>query len=155
MRFLPEAPDELADVLLSQVRGIMQPKAMQDVLEAVAKVKMTGVPAMVSFCARQLGLLPAYHVVQAVRLYANWHLATKLELGMQTDAGMVPFGNGHCSSPISRRKTSTSCREVSVSRRKQLSDSFSPQRAPTPRMRGGSSMLATRSRRWIARSCSI
>jgi hypothetical protein len=91
MSFLTEAPETIIDQITSRFSGVIQPKAMQDALEAIGRVKPTGIPAIVKFCAARPGLLPAYHVVQAVRLYANWQKKTKLELCVDTPVGAVPF----------------------------------------------------------------
>ena len=72
MRFLDQAPAFLPDELLRRLGGPMQPKAMQDVLNAMARVYPTGVAAIVRFVSQQPDALPAYHVAQAVRLYEAW-----------------------------------------------------------------------------------
>lgn len=91
LTFLKSAPESIIDEILSRVSGTMQPMAMEHVLEAIAKVEVVGVPAIVKFCARQPGLLPAYHTLQAVRLYTDWNRKTKLELQIETPTGNVPF----------------------------------------------------------------
>jgi hypothetical protein len=91
MSFLTDAPEALIDEIVSRIGGTMQPKAMQDVLEAISKVSLKGVPAIVKFCADRPGLLPAYHLAQAVRLYATWQKSSKMELVVATPVGQLPF----------------------------------------------------------------
>jgi nucleoside phosphorylase len=72
MRFLDQAPASLPDELWKRLGSPMQPKAMQDVLNAIAKAYPTGIPAIVQFVAEQPDAIPAYHIAQAVRLYEAW-----------------------------------------------------------------------------------
>lgn len=91
MTYLDNPPESLANEIWSRVRGAMQPKAMQDVLEAVAKVTPTGVPSIVKFLSDQAGSLPSYHVAQIVRLYTEWRKRTFIQLGVRTAGGELPF----------------------------------------------------------------
>jgi hypothetical protein len=72
MRFLDQAPASLADELWRRLGSTMQPKAMQDVLNAIAKAYPTGVPSIVQFVSQQPDALPAYHIAQTLRLYEAW-----------------------------------------------------------------------------------
>jgi hypothetical protein len=91
MRYLEDPPEFLANEIWSRIRGVMQPKAMQDVLEAVAKVNPNGMPSIVRFFVDQAGALPSYHVAQIVRLYSEWQKRTSLNLFVRTPKGDLPF----------------------------------------------------------------
>ena len=72
MRFFNNAPASLPNDLLSRLGSPMQPKAMQDVLNAIARVYPTGLPTIVQFVSQQPDALPAYHIAQALRLHEAW-----------------------------------------------------------------------------------
>jgi hypothetical protein len=72
MRFLVRAPASLPDELFKRFGSPMQPKVMQDVLNAVAKAYPTGVPAIVRLISQRPNDLPVYHIAQALRLYEAW-----------------------------------------------------------------------------------
>jgi hypothetical protein len=92
MSYLDDPPESLAPELWSRIRGTMLPKAMEDVLLALARIVPGGVPSIVQFCVNQRGALPNYHVAVIVRLYAEWrqqHHA--IDLVVRTPTGDVPF----------------------------------------------------------------
>lgn len=88
MRWLPSAPDTLINELWSRLGSPMQPKAMQDVLNATARVYPVGVPHIVKFIAEQPDALPAYHLRQALLLYEDWRKKFGAELGVKTADGV-------------------------------------------------------------------
>jgi hypothetical protein len=70
----------------------MQPKAMQDVLNAMAKAYPTGVPAIVQFISQHRDALPAYHIAQALWLYEAWRERSGGQLFVQLPTGeSLPF----------------------------------------------------------------
>jgi hypothetical protein len=87
MRFLDQAPAYLPDELLRRLGSPMQPKAMQDVLNAMAKAYPIGVPAIVKFVSQQPDALPAYHIAQALRLYEAWRERMGAQLMVQLPTG--------------------------------------------------------------------
>jgi len=91
MSFLTDAPASLPNEIWSRIRGTMQPKAMQDALEAVAKVVPSGVPSIVRFCVDQPGALPSYHMAQVVRLYSEWQKRFSIDLRVRAPEGDVSF----------------------------------------------------------------
>ena len=92
MRWLPSAPDTLIDEMWGRLGNPMQPKAMQDVLNAVARVYPVGVPHIVRFIAEQPDALPAYHLRQALLLYEDWRKKFGAGLGVTTADGVEhPF----------------------------------------------------------------
>ena len=92
MRWLPSAPKTLIDEVWGRLGSPMQPKAMQDVLNAIAQVYPIGVPHIVRFIAEQPDALPAYHLRQALVLYEEWRKKIGADLGVRVDGGVgQPF----------------------------------------------------------------
>lgn len=83
MRFLEKAPPSLINELWRRLGGPMQPKAMQDFLNAVATVHPEGVASVVRFIAEQPDVLPAYHLHQAIRLYNEWRKKVGADLSIR------------------------------------------------------------------------
>ncbi len=93
MRFLEQAPASLVQELWRRLGSPMQPKAMQDVLNALATVYPEGVASIVKFIAEQPNALPSYHLAQAVRLYNEWRkkLGAELRVAALPTRETVPF----------------------------------------------------------------
>lgn len=92
MRFLERAPKSLIEELWKRLGSPMQPKAMQDVLNAVATVYPEGVASIVRFIADQPNVLPSYHLAQALRLYEEWRKKFGAGLGVTLPTGeSLPF----------------------------------------------------------------
>lgn len=92
MEWLPSAPETLIDEIWSRLGSPMQPKAMQDVLNAIARVYPVGVPHIVKFIAEQPDALPAYHLQQALLLYEEWREKIGVGLGVRGIDGVEqPF----------------------------------------------------------------
>ncbi len=72
MRWLPSAPTTLIEEIWHRLGSPMQPKATQDVLNAIARVYPAGVPHIVRFIADQPDALPGYHLRQTLLLYRDW-----------------------------------------------------------------------------------
>lgn len=72
MRWLPSAPVTLIDEIWHRLGSPMQPKATQDVLNAIARVYPAGILHIVRFIAEQPSALPGYHLRQALLLYRDW-----------------------------------------------------------------------------------
>jgi hypothetical protein len=70
----------------------MQPKALQDVLNAMAKAYPTGVPMIVQFISQQPNGIPSYHIAQALRLYETWREQFGGQLFVRLPSGdSLPF----------------------------------------------------------------
>jgi hypothetical protein len=65
----------------------MQPKAMQDVLFALATVKTSGLPSVVARLAGNPSFLPLYHLVLFIRLLRDWQSETGLSLSASLTNG--------------------------------------------------------------------
>lgn len=88
MRWLPNAPVTLIDEVWRRLGNPMQPKAMQDVLNAIARVYPVGIPHIVRFIAEQPNALPGYHLRQALLLYRDWQKRSGVVLGVKTTDGI-------------------------------------------------------------------
>ena len=94
MRWLPNAPVTLIDEVWRRLGNPMQPKAMQDVLNAIARVYPVGIPHIVRFIAEQPNALPGYHLRQALLLYRDWQKRSGVVLGVKTTDGIEhPFSD--------------------------------------------------------------
>lgn len=92
MRWLPSAPVTLINEIWRRLGSPMQPKAMQDVLNAIARVYPEGIPNIVEFIAEQPNALPGYHLRQALILYRDWQKRSGVMLGVKTTDGIEhPF----------------------------------------------------------------
>ncbi|MGA8171514.1 MAG: hypothetical protein WB816_11900 [Methylocystis sp.] len=92
MRFFERAPVSLIEELWSRLGSPMQPKAMQDVLNALATVYPEGVASIVRFVCAQPNALPSYHLTQVLRLYDEWRQKLGADLGVQLPTGeTLPF----------------------------------------------------------------
>lgn len=87
MRWFQNAPDSLIGEIWNRLGSPMQPMAMQDVLNATARVYPVGVPHIVKFIAAQPNALPGYHLRQALLLYKEWRKKTGIELCVKTSDG--------------------------------------------------------------------
>ncbi|QZI68558.1 hypothetical protein K5F93_19350 [Pseudomonas protegens] len=88
MRWLPSAPITLIDEIWCRLGSPMQPKAMQDVLNAIARVYPAGIAHIVSFIAEQPNALPAYHLRQVLLLYRDWQKRSGGMLNVKTTDGI-------------------------------------------------------------------
>jgi len=94
MRWLSSAPETLIDEIWQRIGSPMQPKAMQDVLNATARVYPVGIPHIVKFIARHPNALPTYHLRQALLLYEDWQKRSGAELNVKTADGVEhPFSD--------------------------------------------------------------
>lgn len=88
MRWLSSAPDTLVDEIWRRLGNPMQPKAMQDVLNAIARVTPTRVPHITRFMLEQPNALPAYHQHQVFQLYEDWKNRFGIELYVKSTNGV-------------------------------------------------------------------
>ncbi len=92
MRWLPSAPDTLINELWSRLGSPMQPKAMQDVLNATARVYPAGVPHIVRFIIERPDALPVHHLRQVLLLHEDWQKKSGAVLVVKTADGIEqPF----------------------------------------------------------------
>lgn len=92
MEYLKAPPDTLTGEIWKRVRGTMQPRAMADVLFALATVTTSGLPSMVAQLAGNPSFLPLYHLVLFMRLLREWQSKTGLSLNASlTNGRQVPF----------------------------------------------------------------
>lgn len=91
MRFLPNAPESLVWEILKRIRGQIQPKPMQDAINALARVRSTGVPSIIGFISNRPDDLPTYHVRQSLQLLIEWEKETHVRLRVRSGAEDAPF----------------------------------------------------------------
>ena len=87
MRFLDEAPAFLPDELLKRLGSPMQPKAMQDMLSAMATAYPGGVASIVRFISQQPDSLSAFYINDAIEMYKPWREKFGGELMVMFDGG--------------------------------------------------------------------
>lgn len=87
IRFFQSAPTSLVQELWGRIGTPMQPKAMQDLLNALATVDLGGVASIVRFILDQPDALPIYHIAQAMKLYDEWRRKFGIEVQIKTSAG--------------------------------------------------------------------
>ena len=85
MHWLPSAPVTLIDEIWCRLGSPMQPKAMQDVLNATARVYPEGIQYIVRFIAEQPYALPGYHLRQVLLLYSEWQKRSGVTLRVKTN----------------------------------------------------------------------
>jgi hypothetical protein len=109
MEYLKDPPDNLTGELWKRVRGTMQPKAMQDVLFALATVTTSGLPSMVAQLAGNPSFLPLYHLVLFIQLLRDWQSKTGLSLNASLANGrQVPFVEWLLSVCLQKHRSETS-----------------------------------------------
>lgn len=92
LRFVEQAPVSLISELWGRLGNPMQPKATQDVLDALATVYPEGVVSIVRLIYQQPSALPSFHLAQAVRLYEQWRKRMGASIGVKLPSGeIVPF----------------------------------------------------------------
>lgn len=83
MQWLPSAPVTLINELWHRLGSPMQPKAMQDLLNATARIHPQGVPHIVRFMVQQADAIPAHHLNQALGLYGSWRKRIGIDLNVR------------------------------------------------------------------------
>jgi hypothetical protein len=91
MRFLIDAPESLVNEIMKRIRGNIQPKAMQDAINALARVRPAGIPAIVAFIAPHPHMLPTYHLAQFLGLLQEWQNETNVKLIVKSNLGVTSF----------------------------------------------------------------
>jgi hypothetical protein len=91
MQFLTDAPDSLEREILKRIRGPMQPKVTQDVINSLAQVCPTGFQSIVGLIANAPLQLPTYHLNQALRLLKEWDRETRLKIVVKSTFGETSF----------------------------------------------------------------
>jgi hypothetical protein len=91
MRFLTDAPEALVTDILKRIQGTMQPKAMEDVINALARVRSIGVQSIVRLIVQHPLQLPTYHLAQALRLLKEWEKETHLKITVKSPLGDTSF----------------------------------------------------------------
>lgn len=92
MRYFKDAPKYLLEELHGRIGGIMQPKATEDLLHALATVYPEGMALIVRLVVGNQTLFPAYHLRLALEIYENWRKRSGFDLCFQlADGTTAPF----------------------------------------------------------------
>lgn len=91
MRFLPDAPDWLAHEIFRRIRGGMQPKATQDAINAIARVRPNGLQYLTQWVTSNPQLLPTYFVRQILHLVKTWERDVGFRVMISTPSGGAVF----------------------------------------------------------------
>ncbi len=91
MRFLDRAPASLLPEIRVRIRGVMQPKAMQDVVNALSRIKPAGIMFLIEQIVSAPHAFPAYHLGLVLRLLPEWESENKSTIRLQTGMGDMSF----------------------------------------------------------------
>ncbi|WP_308215670.1 5'-methylthioadenosine/S-adenosylhomocysteine nucleosidase family protein [Polyangium jinanense] len=86
MRYLNNAPESLTDEIWQRVGGEMTPRAMQDVLVALSKARLTGIASIADILSRDPFFLPTYHLNLFLRLLGKWEADNHHSFRVQVDS---------------------------------------------------------------------
>lgn len=76
MASLDNPPDGLVDEIWKRVRGTMMPAAMDDVIKALARVRLKGIPTLIALQRGNLNFLPNIGFNRFLMLHARWEAET-------------------------------------------------------------------------------
>ena len=91
MRFLTNPPESLVSEIWYRVRGTISGKVMQDVINALARIRPLGIRSIVQQVAANTSLLPNYHLCQVLLLLKSWEADTGLTVKVRTSLGVITF----------------------------------------------------------------
>lgn len=87
LSLVPEPPDYVADEIWRRVQGTMEPRAMADVINALARVRNRGIPSLAGALARNPTFLPSYHFFRFMACAIAWQSETGLGFKVVTSEG--------------------------------------------------------------------
>lgn len=119
MRFLPPAPESLTDEIMKRIRGNMQPKVMQDAINALARVKQGGLLPLVALVAKNPSMLPTYHLAQLLGLLKDWEQGSNQTLIARSNLGATSFVEWILVTRLPQDKNDTKFRQA-ISRDRDL-----------------------------------
>jgi len=86
-----DAPEVVVDEIWKRVRGTMQPMAMEDVLKALSRCRVKGIPSIVGQLHRTPFFLPTYHFNRFLGLLTRWETETGLTMQVSQNGKQRPF----------------------------------------------------------------
>jgi hypothetical protein len=119
MQFLPDAPESLINEIMKRIQGTMQPKAMQDAINALARVKQGGLLSIAALVAANPGMLPAYHLAQFLGLLKIWEQDNNQTLMARSNLGETSFAEWILVLRLPQDKNDSKIRQV-ISRDRDL-----------------------------------
>jgi len=93
MRFLVDPPPSLADELMARLAGPMQPRATQDLINALTRVKPLGIVHVGMLLRSQPLALPLFFVGQILRLLREWERENKQAIQVRSGLGDTSFAD--------------------------------------------------------------
>jgi hypothetical protein len=88
---LKDPPDDLADALWSRARGVLQPRAAEFLIHALAPIRGRGVPSLVAQFARNPFFMTPYHFVRFLAALGKWQSDTGLSFRVREGSTEVDF----------------------------------------------------------------
>jgi hypothetical protein len=113
MEFLPPAPDSLTNEIMKRIQGTMQPKAMQDAINALARVRPGGLLQLVVQLSSNPRWLPTYHLAQFLDLLRGWEQESQQTIMVRSHLGATSFAEWIAASNIAQGKSDARfCRSI-------------------------------------------
>jgi hypothetical protein len=113
MEFLPPAPDSLTGEIMKRIQGTMQPKAMQDAINALARVRPGGLLQLVVQLSKNPRWLPTYHLAQFLDLVRIWEQESQQTIMLRSNLGATSFAEWIVASNITQGKNEARfCRTI-------------------------------------------
>lgn len=91
MRFLNDAPESVADDLMKRLGGPMLPRATEDVINALGRIRPKGILSVISLIRAQPLAMPTYFVRQILALVRDWEKENKQAIRVRSHLGETSF----------------------------------------------------------------
>ncbi|WP_437606085.1 hypothetical protein WMF20_34290 [Sorangium sp. So ce834] len=92
MADLEDPPEYLVDEIWKRVRGTITPIAIEDVIRALARVRLKGIPSLIAFQQRNIRALPNLSFNRFLLEYYKWESDTGLSVQVKDERGSRDFG---------------------------------------------------------------
>lgn len=92
MAELVDPPVEVADEIWSRVKGTISPIAMEDIIRALARVRLKGIPTLIAFQRENVARLPNTSFNRFLIEYYKWERETGLSVRVSDATGTRDFG---------------------------------------------------------------
>ena len=89
---LDDLPDSVADEIWRRVNGTITPIAIEDIIRALARVRLKGIPSLVGFLRRDIRSLPNLAFNRFLLEYYRWERDTGLRIRVNDVSGERSFG---------------------------------------------------------------
>jgi hypothetical protein len=102
MRFLIDPPASLADEIWKRVRGTMRPKAMHEVIAALARFDPRSILHILGGVSGQLLAFPTYHLNQFLNILREWEAKFHFHFMARTERGDLSLSEWLLTQRLSR-----------------------------------------------------